>query len=151
MFKYLLSLILVLIVTISYSQNSSTNIYRQDLLQIRLTDSIKIPYKYLVASNQALTELKSYKGNIEGFLNERTRNKDIVIASQQKEIKFLKERDDKKDALIQAYQKDSVIVERQLQDFKKAARQERAKKWGIGVTVPIAAVLGFLLGWYLPH
>lgn len=88
---------------------------------------------------------------MEGFLNERTRNKDIVIASQQKEINFLKERDNKKDLLIQAYQKDSAIVNRQLLDFKKAARTERAKKWGIGLTIPIAAVAGFLLGWYLPH
>ncbi len=98
-----------------------------------------------------MIELKSYKGNIEGFLNDRTRNLNIVISSQQKEIELLKKRDDKKEALIQSYQKDSAVVERQLQDFKKAARTERAKKWGIGVTVPIAAVLGFLLGWYLPH
>ena len=98
-----------------------------------------------------MIELKSYKGNIEGFLNERTRNKDIVIASQQKEINFLKQRDDKKDALIQTYQKDSAIANRQLLDYKKAAKQERAKKWGIGITIPVAAVLGFIFGYYLPH
>lgn len=121
------------------------------MLKIALSDSIKIPYRYLVATNQSLIELKSYKGNIEGFLNERTRNKDIAIASQQKEIKFLKDKDDKKDLLIQAYQKDSAIVERQLQAFKKAARTERAKKFGIGFSIPVVAVLGFLLGWYLPH
>lgn len=104
-----------------------------------------------MAANQSLIELKSYKGNIEGFLNERTRNKDIVIASQQKEISFLKQKDDKKDLLLQTYQKDSAITSRLIQDYKKAARKERAKKWGIGLSMPIAAAVGFLLGWYLPH
>lgn len=99
----------------------------------------------------AMWELKSYKGKIEGFLNERTRNKDIVIASQQKEIEFLKKKDNLKDSLIYVYKKDSTILNESLLQFKRSARQEKAKKWGIGVSIPVVAALSFLLAWYLPH
>lgn len=94
-------------------------------------------------------ELRSYKGKVEGFLNERTRNKDIVIASQQKEINFLKKRDDVKDSLIIAYKRDSTILNNSLLEYKRKSRQETAKKWGIGLTIIPISVGAFLLGWYL--
>lgn len=96
-------------------------------------------------------ELKSYKGKIEGFLNERTRNKDIVISSQQKEIEFLKKKDNLKDSLIYVYKKDSTILNESLIQFKRSANKEKAKKWVIGLSVIPVAVASFLLAWYLPH
>lgn len=96
-------------------------------------------------------ELKSYKGKIEGFLNERTRNKDVVIASQQKEIDFLKKRNNLKDSIIYVYKRDSTILNESLIQFKRSARQEKAKKIGIGLSVIPVALASFLLAWYLPH
>jgi len=115
-----------------------------------LNDSIKIPKRYLIANTQALIELKSYKGNIEGWLNDRTRNKDIVIASLEKENQTLRKVDEVNSLLFKAYQKDSTILHGEVNDIRRQLRNEKAKKWGLGVAIPVSLVLGFVLGFYIP-
>ena len=115
-----------------------------------MNDSIKIPKKYLIANTQALIELKSYKGNIEGWLNERTRNKDIVIASLEKENQKLRKADEVSSLLFKTYQRDSTLLQREVNDVRRQLRGEKAKKWGLGVAIPVSLVLGFVLGFYIP-
>lgn len=115
-----------------------------------MNDSIKIPKRYLIANTQALIELKSYKGNIEGWLNDRTRNKDIVIASLEKSNAQLRHTDSISSLLFKAYQKDSTILHGEVNDVRRQLRRQKAKNWGFGVAIPLNLVLGILIGFYIP-
>ena len=116
-----------------------------------MNDSVTIPKRFLIANTQALIELKSYKGNIEGFLNDRLKNKDVVINALQKENEKLKKVNINNDLLVEQYKKDSIVLSNQVYFLNGERKKEKAKKIGIGVCVPVAAILSFLLGFYLPH
>jgi len=97
-----------------------------------------------------MVELKSYKGNIEGWLNDRTKAKDITIFSLEQENKKLRKADEVSSLLFKAYQKDSMILHHEVNDMRRQLRGEKAKKWGLGVAIPVSLVLGFVLGFYIP-
>lgn len=116
-----------------------------------LQDSINkvlVPYKYIVASNKAYTELKFYKKE-SGLYNERVRNKDITIQYYERVYKKCREEDSINSLVIANKTTQLNTAYNLYQEEKQERKKKQAAAIGLGVITPVVAVLSFVLGWYL--
>lgn len=116
-----------------------------------LQDSINkvlVPYKYIVASNKAYTELKFYKKE-SGLYNERVRNKDITIQYYERVYKKCREEDSINSLIIVNKTTQLNTAYNLYQEEKKERKKKQAAAIGLGVITPVVAVLSFILGFYI--
>ena len=134
-------LIILLTVIFSYSQEIPKSLYE---------DSIKIPYRYIVSTNQAYEKLRYYK-SVAGLSQERLHQKDVTIQYLERAFNKSQQSDSLKSILILNKDGEIKLLDRDLLIAKSEKRKLKAQKIGIGLSVPVIAVASFLLGWYLPH
>ena len=136
----------------SYSQDTPRNTLTQKT-QNNITsivpDSVRVPFLYVKAANKAFIEAKGsrelilfYKSEMdakdaetEGYKNATEKCKQANDTLTQKTIPLLRRESDDNAKLYA--------------DFKKAYRLQKTKTIATSITVPVVAVLSFLLGFYL--
>ena len=120
-----------------YSQGTSNNTYLTD------KDTVKtmVDYKYIVATRMLYREYLGLKSVEKQQL--------FTIESQDKQINSLLKQIDKfeeNDSIARVrFKNDSILMK----NFENKYKANRNAKIGTSVAVPVAAVLSFLLGWYL--
>lgn len=139
--KLITFLIIVLTATSTYSQGIPKSLYE---------DSIKIPYRYIISTNQAYEKLRYYK-SVAGINQERLHQKDVTIQYLERAFNKCTQSDSIKSVLILNKDKELKILDKELLISKQEKRKLKAQKIGVGVSIPVIAVASFLLGWYLPH
>lgn len=113
-------------------------------------DSIKISSKQLEKATEALIELRNLK-KVSGITQQQLHNKDVVISYYERENKKLRDSDSLSDIVINNKLKELEIVDQQLSDCVYMRKQESKKKLGLAISLPLATVCSFLLGFYLHH
>lgn len=116
-------------------------------LQMTL-DSIKIPYKNLIAANQAFIYLKYYRRE-SGLCQERLHNKDIVIQYYERAYKKCNQEDSINELIITNKTAQLNTAFNLYQEEKKERKKKQASTIGLAVLTPVVAVLSFVLGFYL--
>ena len=117
-------------------------------LNIQKTDSVKIHFNQLVKATEALIELRNIKKQ-QGLFEERLHKKDVVIAYYERTYKKLNEADSINTILIKNKDKEIEIKDNKILDLKYDNRKQKTGKIISGITVPVVAVLSFLLGFYI--
>ena len=118
---------------------------------ISLQDSINkvlVPYRYIVASNKAYTELKFFKRE-SGLCQERLHNKDIVIQYYERAYKKCNQEDSINELIITNKTEQLNTAFNLYQQEKKERKKKQASTIGLAVLTPVVAVLSFVLGFYL--
>lgn len=102
----------------------------------------------MVKATEALIELKNLK-KVNYVYDERLRNKDITIQYYEKLYNKCNLSDSITTVLLVNKDKEIKIKDNIISDYKYQNGANKAKKIGLGVAVPVVAILSFLLGWYL--
>jgi len=129
-----------LIATSSYTQN-----YHQSLFQDSL---VQIPYKNLVASNQAFIQLKGCKGQV-GILQTQLHNKDIALEYYERAYKKYTKSDSINTILLKNKDTEITTLDFLYKEEKRERKIEKAQKIGLAIGLPVAVVLSFIAGFYL--
>lgn len=120
-----------------YSQGTSNNTYLTD------KDTVKtmVNYRYIVATRMLYRDYIGLK-NVE-------KQQLFTIQSQDKQINSLLKQVNKfeqNDSITRVrFANDSILIK----NFENKYKANRNAKIGTAVAVPVAAILSFLLGWYL--
>lgn len=138
--KLILFIAFQLIVISSFTQN-----YHRSLFQDSL---VKIPYKNLVASNQAYLQLKYYKKQ-SGLVQEQLHNKDVVIQYYERVYKKCNQSDSISTILLKNKNLEINELDILYKQEKRERKIQKTQKIGLAISLPVAAILSFLLGFYL--
>jgi len=110
--------------------------------------SVSVKYRYIVASRMLYKDWCGVK-KVENQQLYTIQSQDRQIKSLLKSNIFLMSSDSINKKIIK---NDSILLtdcERKLLDSQYNLRASKAAKIGTSIAVPVAAVLSFLLGWYL--
>lgn len=120
-----------------HSQGTSNNTSLTD----KDTVTVSVKYRYIVATRMLY---KDYLG-----LKKVENQQLYTIQTQDRQISSLLKQNDKyaqNDSIAKVrFKNDSILIH----NFESKFKANRKAKIGASIAVPVAAVLSFLLGWYL--
>ena len=116
-----------------------------------LKDTVRVPFLYVKTANKAFIEVRSWR-KISGLHQKEIHSKDVEIAY----YKFAYNKSQQAyDTLAQTtlplLKKKSDKYEKMYLQYKDAYKIQKTQKIALSVTIPVVAVLSFLLGFYLHH
>ena len=134
----------------TYSQNTLKNTStHQDSIKTELRDTVRVPFLYVKTANKAFIEVKSLR-KVSGLHQYELHSKDVEIAY----YKYAYNKSEQAyDTLAQTtlplLKKQSSDYQKMYQQYKDAYKTQKTQKIAVSVTLPVVAVLSFLLGFYL--
>lgn len=136
----------LLIVVFFFTANSQRSISLQDSIT-----KVLVPFKYVVASNLAYTELKYYK-KVEGLAQERLHSKDIVISYYERVYSKCRISDSLNQLVLQNKDEQLITAFQLYKEQKREVKLQKVKTWLLSTILPIiTGGGGLLIGFYIPH
>lgn len=115
---------------------------------IQKQDSIKISHLQLVKATEALIELRNLKKQ-NYVIDERLRNKDVVIKHYENLYRKCNQSDSLGSILIRNKDTEITTLNNLYIEEKRERKIQKIQKIGLSVGLPVAAVLSFILGFYI--
>lgn len=115
---------------------------------IQRQDSIKIHFNQLTKATEALIELKYLKKE-SGYWQQRLHNKDVSLQFYERGYNKYMLSDSLNSILLVNKNSEIEIKDNSILDLKYQFKKEKRAKIVTAILTPLAAISGFLLGWYL--
>ncbi len=138
--KLILFIIILWIPICVFTQNFQQNLFQDSL--------VKIPYKNLIASNQAFIQLKSFKREL-SINQDRLIKKDAVIQYYERLYNKCNKEDSLNSILLLNKDKEIFTLDNLYKEERRERKKEKTGKIISAVLIPIVGIAGGFLGYYL--
>ena len=114
-----------------------------------LKDTVKVPFLYVKTANKAFVEVRTWR-KVAGLNQAEIHSKDVEIAYYKYANKKCEQAYDTLTlTTIPLLERKSKDYEKLYYNFKDAYRAERTQKIALSISLPVAVVLGFVIGFFI--